>query len=93
MNTYSMRAECSSDVEKFVTRSRQACHEITHATIHRMRVSRTTLPDITFEFDSDATLGQLQQVLAGIVDSHVMVETLRACPLSENSLERNYGAS
>ncbi len=88
MTTYSFRAECSHDVQVFITRARQACYEVAHGKIYTQQFRGTMLPDVKFQFDSNATIEQLQQVMAGIEDSHVMAETLLACPLAENPLRR-----
>ena len=43
-------------------------------------------PDVAIEFESPAALA----ILKSVPDSHVMYETLRACSLQENSLERTF---
>lgn len=87
MKTYSFRAECKFDVETF------------KATMRKQNVSLKTvklvhdddnLPDVQYEFTSIENIGIIQDILRTIVDGHVMLQTLRECPLSENSLVRDY---
>lgn len=47
-------------------------------------------PDVEVEIYVDATLEDLAAILSKIPDSHVMQETLRNLPASENSMERTY---
>ena len=80
---YSFRAECWIDVKQFLA---AAWNE----------GSLTVRPDPTFsdldvEFESTGDLDTLKALTHLIEDAHVIRETLRACPLAENSLERDYG--
>lgn len=51
----------------------------------------TNWPDVVVEMKTEGTLPQLQDAMRRVEDGHVMLQTLRECPLKENSLERNYG--
>lgn len=84
MGIYSFRAECQTDVEGF----RQALNaaEISHSIDCR---PDSQFPDVDVELKTDATLEILKTLLRTVPDGHVMVETLRAGPLAENSLERS----
>lgn len=45
--------------------------------------------DLLIEFEVNATIDELLAALRTITDTHVLRETLRPVPLSENSLERD----
>lgn len=90
----SFRAECSQDVEGLLERA---------AMVYPMQVSEVRvedcqlkgnipIPDKDVEMivSGDLTIARLHAVMLAVPDGHVMAETLRAVPLSENSLERRY---
>ena len=82
--TYSFRAECMRDVGSFLVADWPAGMAAWGWTIR----SDPRFGDTEAEFTSNATVEQLRQVMRQVIDGHVMVETLRPCPLAENSLER-----
>jgi hypothetical protein len=47
-------------------------------------------PDVDVELEAGATLEAIRSVMRDVQDGHVMVQTLRACPLAKNTLERDY---
>ena len=49
-------------------------------------------PDVQVEIKTTASEDDILNVMRGIVDSHVMIQTLRPIPLADNNLERNYEA-
>ena len=86
---YSCRAECSLDIELFLTTAKEhglviECNQI---------IPDQQFTDTEIEFQSSSTLEQIQTVLNDCVDCHVMLETLREVPLSNNSLERDWAIS
>lgn len=81
--TYSFRAECWKDVEQFIA--------VAEVTVTMKRYVDPQLPDVEIQFESPAELGVLMAITDLIPDAHVIREMLRACPLPENSLEREYG--
>jgi len=83
MTIYSFRAECQTDADAL----HNAILSAQYSSSMR-RVSHLPFPDVDVELLTDASLETLRQLLRGIVDSHVMTETLRPCPLPENSLRR-----
>jgi hypothetical protein len=85
MPIYSFRAECQDDVDRL----RLA---LTTAGISSsMQITRPDqLPDVQVELESQAKLETIRNIMRGVIDGHVMVETLRARPLANNTLERNY---
>ena len=85
-NVFSMRAECAVDVERFahVAFGRGLQIEL------RSNVMDPALPDVAVEFLTPASREQVLEMLNEVEDSHVMQQTLRACPLAQNSLERTY---
>lgn len=85
MPTYSFRAECPVDVERFQK-------EAAKAVLVRTLTSKTDapFPDTAVEFQAEASLDELRDVIRNVVDGHVMLQTLRQCGLACNSLERDY---
>jgi len=86
LQTYSCRAECRADIDAFLE---SAGPLVTDVIIE----PSTWAPDCTLEFRSAAHPSQLLDLLESIPDTHVMVETLRPVPLSDNTLERTYAGS
>lgn len=84
MTIYSFRAECPADVDLF----EQQCMAAGLGAAVR-RVPDPVFPDIDVEMVVDAPIEILRNLFRRVLDGHVMIQTLRACPLSENSLERN----
>ena len=85
MPTYSFRAECTVDVDHFL----QALTALgISATIQR--VPDCQFPDVDVQLETLAPLDVIRNVMRKIEDSHVMCQTLRACPLAENTLQRDY---
>jgi len=83
---YSFRAETEQDAKGFLDAVHRAGHEIKS----NLHPDADGLPDVEVELHSNARLDQLQDILHGMVDSHVMLQTLRPVALAENSLERDY---
>ncbi|NNM56499.1 hypothetical protein [Acidocella sp.] len=82
---FSFRAECRQDVSEFERR----CHIAglqPLLTIHKVE----NYPDVHIEMRTVASIEKLKTIMRRVIDSHVMIETLRECPLAENSLEREY---
>jgi hypothetical protein len=79
---YSFRAECWLDVLGFIALARG---EIVLAYQDRQ------YPDVEVEFESDMDLGTLKAMTDLVEDAHVIRETMRARPLSQNDLTREYG--
>lgn len=84
--TYSLRAECRADVEELEKLIRRAC-----ATSTVFLKPRTNfLSDAEVEIRTQLSFNDLLVLIRTIPDGHVMLQTLQAVPLSENSLERDY---
>ena len=85
---YSFRAECQLDVDEFI--------RITGVSIRQLRKD-PLFPDVEVEVESAFDLGMLVAFTERVEDAHVIRQTIRACPLSDNSLdriwERGYGES
>ncbi len=91
MPIYSFRAECQVDVDLL----RQAL--IADGISSSMQITPLVglpdgLPDVQVEIETQGKLETIRNIMRGVEDGHVMVETLRACPLAKNSLERNHNA-
>lgn len=91
MSIYSFRAECMDDIKKVL----QQC--VMTSVVVSMNIkpgifeAPTPPSDPEAEIVTDASLEQLREAIRHVVDGHVMLQTLRPCPLAENSLERDYG--
>lgn len=92
MKVFSFRAECPPDATTFMAEAnkQQVIIQITkmhadpgHSFPDRM-VEICTVMD---EDDNDPNINieTLRNVLRGMEDSHVMLETLRECPVEENT--------
>lgn len=85
MANFSFRAECAADVDRF---QRECARDGIVATFRQVP-DKDGLPDVDVEVTSHAKLADLRGAVRRLVDGHVMLETLRECPLAENSLERD----
>lgn len=90
MTIYSFRAECLDDIKEF----QRQCVVAGLAISMRVKTGILNMPeppsDPEVEMESAVSLETLQGVMRQVVDGHVMLQTLRACPLSDNTLERDY---
>ncbi|MGE8454449.1 MAG: hypothetical protein ACN6OP_28330 [Pseudomonadales bacterium] len=86
INTFSFRAECATDAQAFHDLLAKAGVIATVKT----QADPSGLPDVEVEMRTVASLARLREILCCIVDGHVMLQTLRQLPLSENSFERDY---
>ena len=85
MTIYSFRAECLADAEAFQAQIPES------AEVQRWEASTDVgYPDVEVEFETDAPLAALRAMLRKTVDGHVMLQTLQAVPLADNSLERDF---
>lgn len=85
MAIYSFRAESQDDVERL----HQAFAAAGVLTTMKGKPD-AQFPDIEVELESATDLECIRNVMRTVKDGHVMLQTLRACPLSANSLERDY---
>ncbi|MCC7684830.1 hypothetical protein [Janthinobacterium sp. FW305-128] len=85
MTFFSFRAECPSDVKHF-----QDTCAAAGITIALAAFPDDEFPDVEIEMESAASLETLRNAMREVVDGHVMLQTLRDCRLTENSLERDY---
>ncbi len=83
---FSLRAECGHDVELFQAECVAAGIEVRW----ELHPDGEGLPDVEVELESGASLDDLHAVVRRVADGHVMLQTLRACRLAENSLSRNH---
>lgn len=83
---FSLRAECESDTENLKRLVLLACGSAEVTVVP----DSEGLPDQEIEIHSDIGYEALLGLIRGIPDGHVMLQTLREGPLSENSLERDY---
>lgn len=84
INTFSFRAECAEDVQVVIEAANLA--GVAGVIVSR-EVHDGCVPDVEVEVKAAATLEQLRHVMRAIEDGQVMLQTLRQCPLAENSME------
>lgn len=95
LKTYSCRFELPQDLTQFILLSfsmnvRVYAHLVRQVPLVHPDGQVTTTPDIEVEFTSPAPIEKIRSVLKNGVDLHVGLQTLRECPLEQNSLERDY---
>jgi hypothetical protein len=78
---YKLRAECAQDVIYFI-----ADPGIIFKSFQMKRIA-DELPDVEFEFETEAWLELIKLILDLIGDSHVMIETL--APIDQYTGERH----
>lgn len=86
MKTYSLRAECESDATQLMSLITVA----SSGSVVLIEPGADGLPDQEIEIRTELTFDELVALIRAIPDSHVMLQTLEAVPLAQNSLERDY---
>jgi hypothetical protein len=86
MHYFSFRAESATDVSRFI----EECGTHGAVTMLREFPDSDGLPIIDVEFASNVSLGTLIDAARRVPDGHAILQTLRACRLAENPLERDY---
>lgn len=86
---FSFRAECIADVDRLQIDFAGAGVKIASL---RVVPDRNGFPDVAVEGETPSDFDAVRACIKGVVDGHVMFQTLRACCLAENSLERDYNA-
>lgn len=81
----SFRAECEHDVQEILQAARAAGLEVV---ITQYNPDATGFPDVEVELEVSASLEDFKTTFEDIDDIHVALETMRAVPLSQNSLKR-----
>jgi hypothetical protein len=93
MKTYSFRAECKLDVERFQMRFRASFPHVLQVRMMPLRLVNTTVAqdvsEVAVEVKTPLGVDYVRAVMQEVVDGHVMLQTLRELPLNENSLERD----
>jgi len=86
MPIYSFRAECQADVDRLQVQLDNV------TTQYKLDVfpHGEGFPDVKVELTADLEQHEIESMMAGIVDSHVMYQSLRPIPLARNSLDRDY---
>jgi hypothetical protein len=91
MITYSLRAECPADVARLILALTQKRLFVVGAQMTSpFTQDGGHTGEALFEFLTACTLDELRVVIRTLEDSHVMLQTLRALPLSSNKFERDY---
>ena len=86
---FSFRAECIADVDRLQA---QFAHEGVEIKSLRVVPDAEGFPDVEVEGETTASFEAVRASIQCVVDGHVMIQTLRACRLAQNSLERDYDA-
>ena len=91
LNTFSFRAECPDDVMRFLGQSYIDPDHPSMRDVFTVHMERPTVDaDVMVEIQADTSVSidTVRAWMRQVVDSHVMLQTLRQVPLSGNSLER-----
>lgn len=87
LNTVSYRAECQGDVTTLnhTLLTKGLCHRITRYE------PDLKLGEVLVEMQvwNNCTIEDVKSVLRNQIDSHVLLETLRPVPMSDNTMERD----
>jgi hypothetical protein len=84
----SFRAECPADLKAFQDELEKRSIEFSWQSN-----GEDGLPDVEVEMDVfEADIKDVFDAARSVVDGHVICDTLRTVPLSDNSLERRYMA-
>lgn len=86
MPTYSCRAECEHDVGVFV-------EHLDDLKCTPKKVIYLGMTEWAIEFDTELTIEEIRNILGAEIDTHVMIQTLRPIPLSQNKLDRDHSVS
>ena len=69
MNKYKLRAECSSDIVEFISKS--------HSNISSLKMKRWNgFPDVEIVFRTNLESAEIIDILNEIEDSHIMIRSL-----------------
>lgn len=91
-NVYSCRFEYSHDYTTFVVAANKRGVTISTSELHLLRIagSGTLGPDTYVEFHAETDLETLRDILRNCQDLHVGLQTLKAAPMKDNRMERDY---
>lgn len=92
MAVFSFRAECEHDMATFANalRAKGIAFEMDVSNLPLMvRGELRESPDMKAELKADMTLREVRLAMAEQEDAHVMIQSLRELPLSENHLGRD----
>lgn len=87
LQIFSCRVECLFDIVSFFTVASKSGICILNISIID---DQRGFPDKECEFTSYSSLEELRNCCNELEDSHVLFQTLRPCPLKENSLKRDF---
>ncbi len=88
IHVYSCRAESQLDVMNFITLLLSSTKRI----MHIMIIPDARYPDTLLEFGlKEEGDKEVIAILRNQIDSHVMLETMKRCPLKDNNYSRVYG--
>ena len=92
MNVYSFRSECIGDALKFLSEVINTAFKwnVEGGCMADVQLNHLSMGEYQCEFKSLLDFNVIQSVCRTIVDGHVMLQTLRPIPLSENSLSRDH---
>jgi hypothetical protein len=94
VKTFSLRAEMGEDVQQFYERTIATNPPIfTSYSVPLFFADGRTSGEVAVEIRTTLSLEDLRNILRAQIDSHVMLQTLRELPLSQNQCERDYSIS
>ncbi|WP_146041534.1 hypothetical protein [Pseudomonas sp. DP16D-R1] len=82
MTVFSCRAECQDDVDAFIAAAKTPEVEM----VVRAFADKV-FPDVEIEITCNTSKDELRNIMRGVEDGHMMRQTLRPLPISENSME------
>lgn len=98
--TYSFRAECEVDVDRFKEHASAFMPEteamviaVIPQTLEMPNGDEISIPDVNVEIRTNLSLDDIKLIMLHVPDSHVMQETLRQFAAKDNSFERDYQPS
>ena len=90
MNTYSFRSEYVPDAVVFLNRILEYIQEKELFFTSLFIQTDPRVQESLVQFQSKISLEELREILRNIEDSHVMLQTLRQIPLSQNKCDRDW---
>lgn len=89
VSLFSFRAECPNDIRDFLNAFTQNKPDAVLIVTNGVRDAG--FPDCMFELVTDVDLETVRDIMRLVQDGHVMVQSLRQLPMSENSMKRDTG--
>jgi hypothetical protein len=96
MPIYSFRAECRHDVDEF-SKTLQGVDPSASFEVKPLLLDSPKGPadvgEVQVEFTTQLSLEMLRVIMRRQIDTHVMIQSMRALPLGQNDLDRDHSIS